>query len=459
MDLENTTTSQKRTKSLVGWISFGLLFLGVAILVYLGVTGLLAYKNRSLGTIDVGHLITLVKVICVLSVSSVIIAMVTFFLPRQKKGIGVFSLIMALVLIFISGAVLYGYEYVFGTLEYDEEFSELKNEELYMPPVKEDGTIDFKEEIVVETQPQAVVEEQFLTQELEWESLSAADVPEGAQPYVEQQAPARNGILLPEAAQIENFIVFGLDRAQSSDSMILISMDRIHKKIKMISLARDTYVKIPEWGSYTKLNYAYNAGQEKTAVGTINYNFKLNIKDYVTVNFADVATMIDMVGGVDIELDWYEMNYLNVYGFYGVWEGMNRLDGKEALCYSRMRDSSPWDNEIARTGRQREVLMALFQNAKSMPHGMYPDLVRAAMDLCKTSLAREKILTMLLRAVSDGYTIENYALINEVEYWGGQFGPSNYFYLVYDLDLAGDTLYRIIYEDLYISGYDREDVE
>ena len=111
------------------------------------------------------------------------------------------------------------------------------------------------------------------------------------------------------------------------------------------------------------------------------------------------------------------------------------------------------DSEVTRTGRQREVLNSLFNSAKSASISTYPALVDTVTNLCKTSVGGERILSMMIEAVSDGYTLENYALINYVKCWGGQFGKGGHWYFVYDLDAAGDTLYRLIYEDLYVSGY------
>jgi len=182
-------------------------------------------------------------------------------------------------------------------------------------------------------------------------------------------------------------------------------------------------------------------------------NFKLNIRDYFTVHFGDVTALVDIVGGVDVYLESSELAYMHASGFPDLVLGSNHLDGKAALVYSRMRKSGANDNEFVRTSRQREVLNSMYQSVKASSPTYYPELVNTFAKLCSTSVETEKLLSMMLEAVADGYTLENHALINMVDFWDGQFGPGNLYYLVYDLDAAGDMLYRTIYEDLYISGY------
>ncbi|MBP3411895.1 MAG: LCP family protein [Oscillospiraceae bacterium] len=453
MDQQDKTLNKKKRNRLLGWISFGFLLLAIAAIGFIGIQGVLAYVNRDLGSLDFGQMMGFVQATAVFAGLSILTALVSFFIRKQKKGLSSFSMILALLVLLVSGGLVYGYNFVFGSMEHDKEFVELEQEQIHVVQPKEDGQIDFDEKPVVQEKTKEEVEAILSKQELEWEYLVDGDIPEEALPFMNQQSALHPCYLLPGAEQIENILLFGLDRGGASDSVMILSMDRIHKKIKLISLPRDSYIRIPEWGTYTKLAYAYSAGQAKMAVGAINYNYSLNIKNYMTVNFNDVSTVIDMAGGVDVELDYAELDYMNVYKHTGLHVGMNHLNGAEALTYSRMRNSGYGDNEIKRTGRQREVLTSLFNTVRTMPISSYPELIRSCMELCTTSLQSDRLITMLARAVSEGYSIETCALIDKLDYCGMQFGPRNYFYVVYDLDVAGDQLYRLIYEDYYESGY------
>jgi hypothetical protein len=86
----------------------------------------------------------------------------------------------------------------------------------------------------------------------------------------------------------------------------------------------------------------------------------------------------------------------------------------------------------------------------------FPDLVRGGMQMCTTSLDTYTILSLALEAIQNNYTLEQHGLVDLVEFWNGRFGPQNTYYLVFDWDYTADTLYRLIYEDYYISGYDYE---
>lgn len=105
-----------------------------------------------------------------------------------------------------------------------------------------------------------------------------------------------------------NIALFGVDSRENdltkntrSDSIIIASINKRSKKVKLVSIYRDTYVYIPEHG-YTKLNHAYAYGGPKLAVETINRNFDMNITDFVTVNFSAVTDAVDALSGITIDI-------------------------------------------------------------------------------------------------------------------------------------------------------------
>ena len=83
----------------------------------------------------------------------------------------------------------------------------------------------------------------------------------------------------------------------------------------------------------------------------------------------------------------------------------------------------------------------------------YPELVRTGMELCSTSFDSYTLLSLMLEAIQGGYTLEQHGLVDLIPYWSGSFGPPDSYYLVFDWDHTADTLYRLIYEDYYVSGY------
>ena len=165
-----------------------------------------------------------------------------------------------------------------------------------------------------------------------------------------------------------NIMLVGEDRRpgesrQRSDSMILCSFNTNKNTITMISFLRDTYIsKIPGFWA-EKLNAAYCFGGFKTMDETLAAYFGVHVDANVVVDFDGFKSIIDLLGGVDIELTQKEANHLN--GQNSTWKltaGMNHLNGDQALAYSRIRKI---DMDAMRAQRQRKVLTALINSYKS----------------------------------------------------------------------------------------------
>lgn len=154
-----------------------------------------------------------------------------------------------------------------------------------------------------------------------------------------------------------------------SDTMVLCSVNPKTKKIIMTSFMRDLWVTIPHpQGAYDyKMNQAYFDGGFDLLKETVKFNFGVEIEDFVMVEFASFAAMIDELGGVDITLNEDEADYLNRNYNAGVTAGSNHLTGQIALAYSRIRTSNSQDSDFNRVNRQQNVLNSLFQTYKSKP--------------------------------------------------------------------------------------------
>lgn len=161
------------------------------------------------------------------------------------------------------------------------------------------------------------------------------------------------------------FVIFGSDSrdtsnqyAGRSDTIIIVVLDNVNKKINLISIPRDTYVDVPGHG-YTKINHAYAYGQEQLSLKTINSNFGLNLTQYVTIDFSGLVDSIDMVGGVEVYLTQEEVDFINggmdaankIAG-----PGLVNLNGKQALKHSRNRYVG---SDFVRAYRQRTILISL----------------------------------------------------------------------------------------------------
>ena len=173
---------------------------------------------------------------------------------------------------------------------------------------------------------------------------------------------------------IINILLIGNDKRPNenharSDSMIIVSMNKTDNTIKLISLMRDMYVAIPG-RDYNRLNAAYSFGGSELLIETIKENFDVNIDGVVEIDFSNFKDIVDIIGGIDIELNEKEIEVINEYTkgenkangideSVGLFEkpGIYHLNGGQVLTYSRIRKVGNGDFE--RTERQRTVLIQI----------------------------------------------------------------------------------------------------
>ncbi len=198
---------------------------------------------------------------------------------------------------------------------------------------------------------------------------------------------------------ITNIALFGVDQRYEqeqvhSDSIMILTVDKKHGKIKLSSIMRDTYVAIEGYGN-TKITQAYFYGGPQLAVKTLNQNFNLDITDYATVNFEQMANIIDAVGGVEIEISEAERKNANksikeqakksnLPLDYIEKPGKQLLNGTQAVAYARIRYVGNADFE--RTDRQRIVMRKLFDKALDTDPLAYPEVARKLLPSVTTSL-------------------------------------------------------------------------
>lgn len=181
-----------------------------------------------------------------------------------------------------------------------------------------------------------------------------------------------------------------------SDSMILVSVNTKTKKVVMTSIMRDIYLSIPG-KSNNRINAAYNWGGADLLIQTIEQHFKIRIDKFVQVDFLSFESVIESVGGVDIELTGAEADYMNnALGSTQVSAGMNHLNGKQALIYSRIRYIGNADFE--RTQRQRTVLQELMKSASKLSISEMNDCLDTILPLLTTDLTEGELLDLVLHA-------------------------------------------------------------
>ena len=275
---------------------------------------------------------------------------------------------------------------------------------------------------------------------------------------LETQEPEELNIVTSTYDGVKNIALLGIDSRQDntsgrSDAVLILSIDKKHDKIKLISVARDSYVQIDGHGQ-DKLTHAYAFGKSTLLVKTLNKNFGLEITDYVTVNFFEFSRIIDYIGGVKINVNQREKDHLNSYiipklrkqtglqcDFIST-TGEQVLTGTQALCYARIRKI---DGDIERGNRQKEVLMAMFKKVRSMSVTKMPKVVEMILSECQTSLSTNDIMSMGLWAVAENPDMENISIPNDNVGGRGQTIRGVWYY-VYDIEKAKTEMENFILE-------------
>lgn len=257
---------------------------------------------------------------------------------------------------------------------------------------------------------------------------------------------------------IINIALFGVDAADQeagrSDSIMILSIDPVHNKLKISSIMRDSYVDIPGYGM-DKINHAFAFGNSVLALKTINQNFDLNVDKFISTNFTNLPKIIDKIGGIELNIKAEEVELVNKYtnnlnkingtnsgSISG--PGKHRVDGTQALAYSRIRYTDGGDYE--RTSRHRTVLTAIFSQVKDIPVTQFPSLLGEFLPMVQTNMNNSDLLKI-------GSTISK---INTNELIQDRFPRDGFcqgetinrtYYLTFDKDSTVEQMHKFIYEE------------
>ena len=261
----------------------------------------------------------------------------------------------------------------------------------------------------------------------------------------EEAAKIKANIASDANNKITNIALFGIDQedgnAGRSDAIMILTIDEIHGKIKLSSIMRDSYVNI-EGRGMDKINHAYAFGGAKLAINTINANYELNIKDFVTVNFTTLPKIIDSLGGVEITIKDYEVSKLTHVGITEA--GSHNLNGKQALAYSRIRYVGNGDYE--RTERQRRVLDCVFSKLVKLKPTEIPGAMAELLPMVKTNLSNGDILDLSKTVLDLGLSKIEQKRFPLDKYSSGKM-INSVWYLVFDQEATNEQLYSYIFED------------
>lgn len=258
---------------------------------------------------------------------------------------------------------------------------------------------------------------------------------------------------------ITNIALFGVDATEGntgrSDAIMIATIDKVHKKLKLTSIMRDSYVEIQGHGK-DKINHAYAFGGHELALKTLNENFDLNIKDFATVNFSSLPKIIDAVGGIELDIRSDELQYINNYinelntlnktnSANITSAGTQHVDGTQALAYCRIRYTSGGDGE--RTERQRIVLSKLFEKFTKVSPTKYPSILNELMPMVTTNLSSSDILSLATTVASMGGSGLEQERFPKDNYSKGEM-INGVYYLTFDKNATVKQIHDYIFEDI-----------
>ena len=259
-------------------------------------------------------------------------------------------------------------------------------------------------------------------------------------------------------SDVVNILILGTDErtvefsSARSDCMILLSIHKGEKTVKLISLEREMGVPILEGkykGNYEKLTHIFRYGGADLVVKTVEHCFKVDVPYYVRFNFHSVEEIINIVGGVDIQLTAKEADGLNgkrktnAVTRHTVHEGWNHLDGYDALQYARQRYI---DSDWQRVKRQRNVILAVVEAVKDSGLKEFNELANTVLPMIQTNMSKLEVADLIfyaptfLRSEFDQMTIPKQGTYGSMKIMSGKnaYAP-NY-------EINNELIRRFLYE-------------
>jgi len=284
----------------------------------------------------------------------------------------------------------------------------------------EDVAEGFDDAIVIDSEDAVSAEDEVYIPEDDEELAAAIEILDGERDETVDPDSLDLNENLPD--NVVNILLIGIDgrtadmdsknSTQHGDVQIIVSINKDDGTIKLTSVLRDLYVTIPGYKSKNRINVAYKNGGGQLAMRTMNNLLELNIQHYVVINFYGLASIIDELGGIDIELTKQEAAAINAYikkhppkydnqgkDYKRVplekKNGVQHLDGIQAVMYARLRST---DNDFKRTERQRHLLELLL--GKVLDGGLDMNKLLGLLETClpyaETNMSAKDMLNLAM---------------------------------------------------------------
>lgn len=232
------------------------------------------------------------------------------------------------------------------------------------------------------------------------ENLTAGSI----QGNMRQWYNAEGGVISDE--NVMNVLLLGVDKTDGarSDAMMLLSLNKITKKITVYSIYRDSYAfYLDNNGTehFNKITAAYNCGPE-SSVKTVEKLFKIKIDGYLSVDYESFSQIIDKLGGITLQVEKYEADYINRTSHFNNFpygESVT-LKGDEALIYSRIRYSDA-DADVSRVRRQRKVIEAIIKKTSGANAAKLASLADGILPFIETNYTKKEVVSIGTTAIKE----------------------------------------------------------
>ena len=295
-----------------------------------------------------------------------------------------------------------------------------EDEEISILDVVEEVNLDEGEKPAEDAEDAEGGEELFISDEVQ----EAMEVAENLEADIDDSINPDDLELNPNLPDnVVNILLVGVDTRsttlddglQHGDVQIILSINKDTGSVKLTSILRDLYVTIPGYKSKNRINVAYARGGGALAMRTINHTFEMNIEHYVTINFYGLSSIIDAIGGVDVDLTKAEAKAINTYlkkhpPKYDNQDkeyervpleavaGVQHLDGVQAVMYARTRSV---DNDFGRTARQRHLLDLLLRKImQDMTVDKFMTLMETSLPYVQTNVNASTMLNLGLSVLN-----------------------------------------------------------
>lgn len=213
-----------------------------------------------------------------------------------------------------------------------------------------------------------------------------------------------------KSKNVINVLLIGADSRNGSnegntDVMMLVSLNKKTKTVKMVSFLRDSYLYIDGKTSSgcDKLNAAYSKGGPTVLMTTIEHNYKIDIDNFVMVNFESFKAIVNAMGGITVDVQKYEANFANnKYNLNMPYGDKVTLTGEEALIFCRIRGCDA-DGDVSRTRRQRQVINSIMDEVKTSSVSDLNKYLDVILPYVYTGFSNSEILSLGMKAITGGW--------------------------------------------------------